>query len=173
MTMTTQQSNLITAKERAQAGTMPLWLNRTMSWLLRSPFHRVLSGSIMLITFSGRKSGKIYTTPISYSRQGAQIIAFTHSPWWKNLRDGSQVTLRLQGRDQQGYAQAVADAPATILPYLRIHLQQVQRDARFYAVKVDANGHPNEADLAQAAHESVLIRITLTKATTGGSYAVA
>lgn len=171
--ITTQHPDVATPKERAQAGTMPVWLNRTISWLLRSPFHRMVSNSIMLITFTGRKSGKIYTTPISYSRQGEQIIAFTHSPWWKNLRDGALVTLRLQGRDQQGYAKAVADDLATILPYLRIHLQQVQRDARFYAVKIDANGQPNEADLAQAAHESVLIRITLTKATKEGSYAVA
>ena len=160
--LTTQQSRTTTPKERAQAGTMPLWLNRTMSWLLRSPLHGMISGSIMLITFTGHKSGKIYTTPISYTRQGEQIIAFTHSPWWKNLRDGGPVTVRLQGRDRQGSAQAVANDPATILPYLRTHLQQVKRDARFYAVKIDANGQANEADLAQAAHNSVLIRITLT-----------
>lgn len=170
---TTQQADSTKAQERAQAGTMPPWLNRTMSWVLRSPLHRIISGSVMLITFTGRRSGKRYTTPISYSRQGEQIIAFTHSPWWKNLRDGASVTLRLQGRDQQGYAQAIADDPAIILPYLRSHLQQVTRDARFYAVKIDANGQPNEADLAQAAHESVLIRITLTKATKERSYAVA
>lgn len=169
----TRQADGTKAKERAQAGTMPPWLNRTMGWVLRSPLHGMVSGSVMLISFTGRKSGKRYTTPISYSRQGEQIIAFTHSPWWKNLRDGGPVTLRLQGRDRQGYAQIVANDPATILPYLRSHLQQVKRDARFYDVTFDANGQPNEADLVQAAHNSVLIRITLLNATTEDSYAVA
>jgi hypothetical protein len=144
-----------------ETGTMPPWLNRTMAWVLRSPFHRVVSNSIMLITFNGRKSGKSYTTPISYTRQGEEIIAFTHSPWWKNLRGGAPVQLRLKGKNVQGIAETVADDPTTILPYLRTHLRNVPRDARFYAVKLDAKGQPNEVDLQKAAHDSVLIRITI------------
>lgn len=154
--MTTKQSKTTEAK----AGAMPPWLNRTMIWLLRSPFHRVVSGSIMLITFTGRKSGKRYTTPVSYTQQGEALIAFTHGGWSKNLRNGATVTLRLQGRDIQGIAQAIADDPVTILPYLRTHLRQLTRDLRFYNVRLDANGQPNEADLAKAAEMSVLIRIT-------------
>lgn len=148
-------------KKREQEGSMPPWLNRIMIGLLRSPLHRLVSGSILLITFSGRKSGKLYTTPISYSRQGEAIIAFTHGAWWKNLRGGALVTLGLQGNVVQGDAEAIAAEPEVILPYLRTHLRQVTRDARFYAVKVDAKGQLNEADLIQAAHHSVLLRITL------------
>jgi hypothetical protein len=32
--------------------------NTLLIWLLRSPFHGFLSGSMMLISFRGRKSGK-------------------------------------------------------------------------------------------------------------------
>lgn len=159
--MTTHFPNTKSEKRTEPAGARPLWLNRSMAWLLRSPLHRLVSGSILLLTFSGRKSGKVYTTPVSYTQQGEAIIIFTHSDWWKNLR-GAPVTLQLRGKAVQGYAEAVAHEPATILPYLRIHLQQVTRDAHFYAVKVEANGHPNETDLVKAVQESVLIRITLT-----------
>jgi len=161
MDMATKQTIAATTKNTAQAGGMPLWLNRTMAWVLRSPLHRLVSGSILLITFTGRKSGNVYTTPVSYTRQGAEIIAFTHSSWWKNLRGGAPVTLWLQGKEVQGRAEAITGNPEMILPYLRTHLQQVTRDARFYAVKVDANGQPNEADLAKAAQSSVLLRITV------------
>jgi hypothetical protein len=156
-----------------KAGTMPPWLNRTMIWLLRSPFHRMVSGSVMLITFTGRKSGKRYTIPVSYTQQGEAIIAFTHGGWSKNLRDGAAVTLRLQRRDGQGVAHAIADDPATILPYLRTHLQQLTRDLRFYAVRLDVNGQPNEADLAKAAQTSILLRITPAMTTKEAPYAVA
>lgn len=160
--MTTKLTTEQPERSQPKAGAMPPWLNRTIIWLLHSPFHRVLSGSVMLITFIGRKSGKVYTTPISYTRQGEQIIAFTHSAWWKNLQGGAPVTLWVAGKEVQGVAEAVAGNATTILPYLRTHLGQVTRDARFFAVKLDANGRPLETDLAKAAQQSVLLRITPT-----------
>ena len=39
-----------------------------VAWLLRSPFHGMLSNGMMLITVSGRKTGKKYTTPVDYTR---------------------------------------------------------------------------------------------------------
>ena len=33
--------------------------------LLRSPLHGFMSNSTMLLTYTGRKSGKTYTTPVS------------------------------------------------------------------------------------------------------------
>ena len=64
--------------------------------LLRSPLHFLLSGSIMLVTFTGRKSGKVYTTPVQYFRDGDTIIFFTKTvrTWWKNLAGERPVTLR-------------------------------------------------------------------------------
>lgn len=160
--MTTQANLNSLVKAPVQTGAMPPLFNRVMTWLLRSPFHRLVSSSILTITFTGRKSGKIYTTPLSYSRQGEQLIVFTHSGWWKNLQGGAPVTVRVQGQDVQGRADAIAGDPATILPYLRTHLTQLTRDLRYYAVKLDADGKPNEADLVQAAAHSVLICITPT-----------
>ena len=146
----------------AQAGGMPPLLNRVMTWLLHSPLHRLVSSSILTITFTGRKSGKVYTTPLSYTRQGEQIIVFTHSGWWRNLQGGAPVTVRVLGQDVPGQAEALTGDPATILPYLRTHLTQLTRDLRYYDVKLDATGKPKEADLAKAAESSVLIRITPT-----------
>lgn len=160
--MTTKPLSPQLEKSAAQNGGLPRWFNQLMAWVLRSPLHRLISGSVMLITFTGRKSGKVYSTPISYTRQGGQIIAFTHSNWWKNLQGGAPVTLWVAGKEIQGVAEAVAGDATAILPYLRSHLGQVTRDARFFAVKLDANGRPVEADLAQAAQQSILLRITPT-----------
>ena len=38
--------------------------NDFMAWVLRSPFHGMLSKGMMLITITGRKTGKTYTTPV-------------------------------------------------------------------------------------------------------------
>ncbi len=46
----------------------------------RSPLHFLVSKSIMLITFTGRKTGNRYTTPISYLPEGDTVTVFTHAP---------------------------------------------------------------------------------------------
>lgn len=74
--------------------------------LLRSPLHGLVSKRIMVIEFKGRKSGRLYTTPVEYLRDGNLVIFFTQRQrvWWKNLLDHATVTLRLQGRDVKGTA---------------------------------------------------------------------
>jgi hypothetical protein len=37
-----------------------------MKALLRSPLHRLLDGTLVLLTYTGRKTGKQYTIPIGY-----------------------------------------------------------------------------------------------------------
>ncbi len=55
----------------------PAWLNKMMMWMLRSPFHGIVSKNIMLITVTGRKSGKKYTLPVSYVRDGDLVLCST------------------------------------------------------------------------------------------------
>ena len=52
-------------------------INPMMRMLLRSPLHFVQSKSLMLITFTGRKSGRRLTTPVRYVRVGDTVRCFT------------------------------------------------------------------------------------------------
>lgn len=89
---------------------MPVMLdigNAVLKPLLRSPLHFVISRGLMLITFTGRKTGRQYTTPVAYGRQGDTLYFFSGKDrkWVNNLRGGAPVTLRLQGRDVPGRAE--------------------------------------------------------------------
>lgn len=85
--------------------------NPMMKWLLRSPFHGSVSGIYMLITFTGRKSGTVYTTPVQYGRdvQTLYVITSEGYTWWKNLRGGTDVTVRVRGKDYQAHAETSQD----------------------------------------------------------------
>ncbi len=80
--------------------------NPMMKWLLNSPFHIFVSNMYMLITFTGRKSGTVYTTPVQYKREGNTVYVVTSLgyTWWKNLRDGANVKLIIRGKSYVGYA---------------------------------------------------------------------
>lgn len=88
---------------------IPPLLNRFMGALLRSPFHGSASRSVMLITFTGRKSGRPYATPVSYHRDGERVIAFTEASWWRNLVGGAPVALVIKRTRYHGRADVVAE----------------------------------------------------------------
>lgn len=149
--------------------TIPPFVNKAMKFVLRSPAHGMVSKTVLLITFIGRKSGKTFTTPVSYSQYGDQVRIFTHAHWWKNLLPravtgapaAAPVTLRLRGREFQGMAEPVVEDKCSIAVALAEHLQKVPSDARYYKVTFDDQGHPRREEIQKAVQTVVMIRISL------------
>ena len=138
---------------------IPPWLNKLLKWILSSPFHGPVSKSIMLITFIGRKSGKQYTTPVTYYRAGNIVTLFTNARWWKNLVGGAPVTLRIRGKDLQCNVETIADDKETIAAGLREALKQNPRDVRYYGVTTfDEDGYPDPDEVARGAQDVVMVR---------------
>jgi len=44
-------------------------MNRIPATVLRSPLHPMMSGKYLLLSFTGRKSGRRYTTPVAYLKR--------------------------------------------------------------------------------------------------------
>jgi len=140
---------------------IPPFVNHAMKLILCSPVHGMISKNIMQITFTGRKSGKTYTTPVSYSQQGNQVFVFSHATWWKNLRGGATVTLRIRGQDFQGLAEPVAEDKQAVAAGLMAHLRKVPSDARYYSVTFDDHRSPRAEEVEKAAQTVVVICIRL------------
>ena len=87
--------------------------NQVVALLLRSPVHSVASGRLALITVTGRRSGREHTLPVGYEQDGERLRIPVLWPqrklWWRNLRDGAPVRLRLRGEARTGRAQAQVD----------------------------------------------------------------
>ena len=145
----------------SQTATVPPFVNNTMKFMLRSPMHRLVSKNILLITFTGCKSGKTYTTPVCYSQEGNQIYIFTHARWWKNLCNCTSVTLRLRGREVQGVPEPIVEDKGAIAAKLVTHLQRVPSDARYYDVTFDEHGNPRAEEVENAVQTVVMIRVQL------------
>ena len=101
--------------------TPPGWLkpaftviNPAMKALLRSPLHGLVSGSLLLVTFTGRRSGREYTTPVGYEQVDGTlyVTSQTDRVWWKNLRGGADVTVHLRGEARAGHAEVIEDDEA-------------------------------------------------------------
>lgn len=146
----------------SSAPTVPPLVTHVMKLLLRSPLHGLVSKTVLLITFTGRRSGRTYTTPVDYSQEGDVVSIFTHASWWRNLTGGAPVTLRLRGRDVPGHAEPVADDKQAVAAGLAAHLRKVPSDAKYYSVALDAQGNPNAEHVETAAQSVVMIRVRLS-----------
>ena len=129
--------------------------------LLRSPLHGLFSGNTMLITVTGRKSGRVITTPVNYFSDGEAlwVISDRSRKWWRNVRGGAQVKLMLKGREVRAQAESILDEQMVayqISEYVR-HLPMA---ARPLGVRLQ-DGVPNCEDTARLAKEKLFVKLCL------------
>jgi deazaflavin-dependent oxidoreductase (nitroreductase family) len=136
--------------------------NDFMAWLLRSPFHGMLSNGMLLITITGRKTGKKYTTPVGYYREGDYLWVITSRDrtWWKNLLGGAPVGLLLKRKPVTAFAEPDLDEKAVEARIVE-YLDHVPMAAKQMNVRME-EGKPNAEDIARTAKDRLFIRIKLT-----------
>jgi hypothetical protein len=129
-----------------------------MTWLLRSRLHALLSSQVMLITVTGKTTGRRYTLPVNYVRDGDHLIVSSRADrrWWRNLRGGAPVELRLRSDDLRGYADVI-EGPDAVAAALR----QTPALARSLHIKLGNHGQPNHPkQLGEFVAQRVLVRIS-------------
>jgi hypothetical protein len=87
--------------------------NPAVKLILSLPLHPLLSGHLAVITVTGRRTGREYSFPVGYRQQGHRVTIGVGWPerkhWWRNLRGGGRVRLRLVGVERTGHATARGD----------------------------------------------------------------
>jgi hypothetical protein len=88
--------------------------NPLVKAILRSPLHPLVSRHMALVSVTGRRSGKVYTFPVGYERDGEHVKIGVGWPdrkrWWRNLRgEGAPIGIRLGGDQRTGHAVARGD----------------------------------------------------------------
>jgi deazaflavin-dependent oxidoreductase (nitroreductase family) len=133
--------------------------NDFVAFLLRSPLYFLL-GNTMLLTVTGRKTGRQYTTPVGYYRSGGDmwVITSRDRTWWRNLREGARVAMHIRGRDISGFADVILDEDA-VTARVEEYLRYVPMAARPLGVRVE-NGKPHPEDAARLGRERLFVKIT-------------
>jgi hypothetical protein len=148
---------------RVPAWTPPGWINAAMKLALRTPgLQSWIGRSVALISWTGRRSGRRYTTPVSYHCSNGQVTLLSKRfrNWWRNFDEQPWVELRLAGKVRTGRARAsVGDEAA--LPRLVEFLEHNPRDAKGYGVEIDFDGRLDERDARALLSQVVVIEVTL------------
>ena len=136
-------------------------INPVVKSVLRSPLHGLMSRNTMLLEFQGRKTGRRYSTPVTYLERDGTVHCFTDrtNAWWRNLQDGAEVRLTLRGDAVTGKSTVVTDGGEEMQRVLVDFLRGAPRDASYAGVELDSAGEPRADHVAAAAGRLAWIRI--------------
>jgi hypothetical protein len=101
-------------------------LNMPVAAIASSPLLGArLRRSVTLITYTGRRSGRTFSTPVAYRRRGDEIDIAANMPdaktWWRNfLGDGAPISLTLDGTERAGHAVALRDDKGRVTVRVRL-----------------------------------------------------
>jgi deazaflavin-dependent oxidoreductase (nitroreductase family) len=126
-------------------------VNVPMRFVLGLPIATPLSRRLMLITFTGRRSGKIYRQPLSYVEHDGSLLTPGGGKWKLNLAAGQPVRMRLRGRDVAARPEFVANA-GEVERLLAVMSAANPRVRSFVGIPQDADGRLDRERLQAALH---------------------
>jgi deazaflavin-dependent oxidoreductase (nitroreductase family) len=159
--MTDSATQQATDEVRLPDDRPPDWANSLMRWALTTPGIQAMVGQgLALLTFTGRRSGKGYTIPVSYHREGDRVTVVTKRTrnWWRNFENPAEVELRLAGKTFTGKAEAKTDDQDTVR-FMTEYLEKRPIDAKAYGLRRD---EITEQGIARIVPHIVLIQIEAT-----------
>jgi F420H(2)-dependent quinone reductase len=127
-----------------------------------------MSRAVMLITVTGRRTGRSYTLPVQYARAGFVLYVIPGNPrgktWWRNLIGGAPVTLRLSGRDVEASAAVLNGGHAPdreeVEEGMRVLLARFPAAARAYGIRRNPDRTLDEESLRAAIGSIMVVVVT-------------
>ena len=125
------------------------FVNVPMRAVLSLPFPTPLSRNLMLVSYTGRKTGRSYRQPLSYARDGEALLTPGGGRWTLNMEGGRPVRIRLRGREVPARPELVRE-PAEVERLLDVIVAGNPSAARFIPLPRLADGRLEPTALAAA-----------------------
>jgi hypothetical protein len=159
----TEQSSAITVSHPPDA--LLRFVNPMMKLLLRTPFAGPARNQLMVVDFTGRKSGRHYSLPLSAHQIDGVLYAMTGATWKNNFRDGAAAQILHDGKKTTMHGELITDKAHVIDLYARCaEGYGAKRAARAMGLGFRDNQMPNRDQWAQAVDELGLRAIRFTPA---------
>ena len=137
--------------------------NTLVERILRSRFHWLLSTGLLLLTVTGRKSGRRYSIPVGYHESDGTIIVFVGEPatkkWWRNYREPGRIELLHRSKRLAGTARVVASSDAEYRRLAEIGFRRASIVPRIFGIRFDAAKGLSSEQLAELAGRLAIVRI--------------
>jgi hypothetical protein len=159
----TQQSNAITVSHPPEAFLRVV--NPIMKLLLRTPLAGAARNQLMVVSFTGRKSGHHYAIPVSAHVIDGILYAMTPATWKNNFRDGASAQVLHDGKTTTMRGELITDKAHVADLYSRCaESYGAKRAERAMGLGFRDHQMPNHDQFAEAVDELHLRAIRFTPA---------
>jgi deazaflavin-dependent oxidoreductase (nitroreductase family) len=135
------------------------FVNPVVMSLLRSPLHRLASKNLVLLTVTGRKSGRAYRMPVTRHEQpDGTLVVSAAGGWRHNLQDGAAVRVTLDGQEHAAHV-AVEKDPVRATEVFKGLLEHT--NARAVGVKVNVESSPTFDEIKPVLAQRVIAYLAL------------
>jgi hypothetical protein len=140
-------------------------VNPIMRSLLRTPVAGGARDQMMVVSFTGRKSGRRYSIPLSAHRIDNSLYALTSAPWKLNFRDGANAEVLLSGKTTAMRGELIQD-PAVVadLAHRCAESYGAKRAQRSMGLNFRDQRVPTLEEFTEAAEREHMAAIRLTPA---------
>lgn len=158
------------ARPVASVGLMDLdrlmtWLNPTVTRVLRSRLHPLLSRGLALLEVTGRRTGRRYWIPVGYQRDGDTLTVLVSRArrklWWRNYREPGPVGVLLRGRTLRGRARLVPPDSAAFRAAIELTFRRVPGLGAQFGIRYDRRTGLTEPQCRAVAENGVVVAIDL------------
>ena len=140
-------------------------VNPILQFLLRTPVMGAARKQLMVVTFTGRKTGRRYSVPLAAHRIDNHLYALTGAPWQRNFRDGAAAEVFRDGKTTTMQGELIQDRAVVADLYRRCSESYgAARAQRMLGLKFRDQRIPTLEEFTRAADELHLAAIRLTPA---------
>jgi hypothetical protein len=133
--------------------------------LLRTPLAGPLRDQLMVVSFTGRKTGRRYSIPLSAHRIDNDLYAITSAPWKHNFRGGADAEVLHNGKTTPMRGELIQD-PSVVADLCRRCAESygVKRAQTMMGLKFRDARIPTVEEFAEAAQRDHLAAVRLAPA---------
>jgi hypothetical protein len=140
-------------------------VNPVLSFLLRTPLAGPARKQLMVLSFTGRKTGRPYSIPLSAHVIDHELYALTGAPWKQNFRNGAPAQVVYDGKTTAMRGELIRDRDVVSDLYHRCaESYGVQRAQRMIGLKFRDPRIPTRDEFAEAVDRMHLAAVRLTPA---------
>jgi deazaflavin-dependent oxidoreductase (nitroreductase family) len=141
-------------------------INPIVLAILRSRAHFLLSFGLMLITVTGRKTGRTYTIPVGYHELDDAVIILVSEPatkvWWKNYLSEGPLSMRIRNKEIPGTAKVLPATSDGFRARLEASLARARFMGRLFDIDYDARVGLTPAQIATLSTRVVVVEVRPT-----------
>lgn len=157
----TEQSNPITVSHPPEA--LLRVVNPILKLVLHTPFAGPARNQLMVVDFTGRKSGRHYSIPLSAHVIDGILYAMTGATWKNNFRNGATAQILHDGKTTTMRGELIADKAHVTDLYSRcVESYGVKRAERAMGLGFRDHQMPTHDQFAEAVDQLRLTAIRFT-----------